>query len=144
MTTAYDRIGMTYSATRRPDPRIAARILDALGDAVSVLNVGAGAGSYEPRDRNVVAVEPSEVMIRQRPALLVQPFRGRGRRGWCGWGGRQEIAPCWVLKEQPVVLLEACAPRTGWDFSARHDLAPHTARVSGVWCGAWGCGLVVG
>lgn len=67
MRTAYDRIGTTYSATRRPDPRIAARILGALGDAGSVVNVGAGSGSYEPRDRMVIAVEPSEVMIRQRP-----------------------------------------------------------------------------
>jgi SAM-dependent methyltransferase len=67
MSTTYDRIGATYSATRRPDPRIAARILAALGDAASVVNVGAGAGSYEPRDRLVVAVEPSEVMVRQRP-----------------------------------------------------------------------------
>ena len=68
MRTAYDRIGTTYSETRRPDPRIAARILEALGDAASVVNVGAGTGSYEPRDRTVIAVEPSEVMIRQRPA----------------------------------------------------------------------------
>jgi hypothetical protein len=67
MRTDYDRIGTTYSATRRPDPRIAARSLDALGDAASVVNVGAGAGSYEPRDRMVTAVEPSAVMIRQRP-----------------------------------------------------------------------------
>ena len=66
MRAAYDKIGTTYSATRRADPRIAAQILDALGDAVSVVNVGAGAGSYEPRDRMVVAVEPSAVMIRQR------------------------------------------------------------------------------
>jgi SAM-dependent methyltransferase len=65
--TAYDRIGTGYSTTRRPDPRIALRILDALGDAGSVVNVGAGTGSYEPRDRMVVAVEPSAVMIRQRP-----------------------------------------------------------------------------
>jgi len=67
MKVAYDEIGTTYSATRRPDPRIAARILDALGDAASVVNVSAGTGSYEPRDRMVIAVEPSGVMIRQRP-----------------------------------------------------------------------------
>jgi SAM-dependent methyltransferase len=75
MRTDYDKIGTTYSATRRPDPRIAARILEALGDAVSVVNVGAGTGSYEPRDRMVIAVEPAEVMIRQRPpdaAPLIQ------------------------------------------------------------------------
>ena len=62
----YDTTGRAYTATRRPDPRIAARLIDALGDAGSVANVGAGAGAYEPRDRLVVAVEPSWTMIRQR------------------------------------------------------------------------------
>ena len=64
--TIYDRIGRRYAQRRRPDPRIAARIARALGDARTVVNVGAGAGSYEPEDRHVVAVEPSEVMIAQR------------------------------------------------------------------------------
>jgi SAM-dependent methyltransferase len=63
----YDRIGFTYTATRRTDPRIAARIWAALGDARTVLNVGAGSGSYEPPDRDVTAVEPSAVMRAQRP-----------------------------------------------------------------------------
>ena len=54
----YDRIGRGYSTTRRPDPRIARRILDALGGAERVLNVGAGAGSYEPEAASIVAVEP--------------------------------------------------------------------------------------
>ena len=62
----YDRIGTTYTATRRPDPRIGALITKALGDARSVINVGAGAGSYEPPG-TVLAVEPSPVMLRQRP-----------------------------------------------------------------------------
>jgi Methyltransferase domain len=61
----YDAIGGTYPATRRPDPRIGARINAALGDARSVINVGAGGGSYEPRS-TVLAVEPSPVMIRHR------------------------------------------------------------------------------
>lgn len=65
---AYDRIGLSYSAHRRGDPRIAARIEEALGDARSVLNVGAGTGSYEPDNREVTAVEPSAEMIGQRPA----------------------------------------------------------------------------
>ena len=52
--------------TRHTEPRIAARIWDALGDARSVLNVGAGTGSYEPTDRDVVAVEPSALMRAQR------------------------------------------------------------------------------
>jgi SAM-dependent methyltransferase len=64
----YDRLGVTYTATRREDPRLASAIHAALGDAVTVVNVGAGAGSYEPRDRRVVAIEPSRVMIAQRPA----------------------------------------------------------------------------
>lgn len=65
---AYDRMGIDYSQVRRADPRIEAAIREALGDAKSVLNVGAGAGSYEPRDREIVAIEPSLVMIAQRPA----------------------------------------------------------------------------
>ena len=64
----YDLIGRTYTRSRGTDPRIAASIWDALGDARSVLNVGAGTGSYEPPDREVTAVEPSAVMIAQRPA----------------------------------------------------------------------------
>ncbi len=64
----YERHGRTYAQHRRPDPRIAARIDAALGDARTVLNVGAGAGSYEPRDRWVLAVEPSATMRAQRSA----------------------------------------------------------------------------
>jgi SAM-dependent methyltransferase len=64
----YDTIGATYTVTRRTDPRIAERIWAALGDARTVLNVGAGTGSYEPPDRHVLAVEPSALMRSQRPA----------------------------------------------------------------------------
>ncbi len=64
----YDTIGVTYNATRRTEPRIAAKVWTALGDAHTVLNVGAGTGSYEPPDRDVTAVEPSALMRRQRPA----------------------------------------------------------------------------
>ena len=63
----YDRLGATYTATRREDPRIAAAIDEALGDAVTVVNIGAGAGAYEPAGRKLVAIEPSLVMIAQRP-----------------------------------------------------------------------------
>lgn len=71
----YDAIGHGYAGYRRADPRIAAAIHDALGDARTVVNVGAGAGSYEPTDRPVVAVEPSTAMALQRddhltPAVL--------------------------------------------------------------------------
>jgi SAM-dependent methyltransferase len=62
----YDTLGSTYTVTRRTEPRIAARIWAALGDAATVLNVGAGTGSYEPPDRRVLAVEPSALMRSQR------------------------------------------------------------------------------
>jgi SAM-dependent methyltransferase len=62
----YDSIGASYTLTRRTEPRIAARIWTALGDARTVLNVGAGTGSYEPADRQVLAVEPSALMRSQR------------------------------------------------------------------------------
>jgi SAM-dependent methyltransferase len=65
--TLYDELGRGYSRTRQTDPRIAAVIWEALGDARTVVNVGAGTGSYEPPDREVTAVEPSEVMLAQRP-----------------------------------------------------------------------------
>jgi len=71
----YDRIGQTYTSTRHPDPRIAAAILAALGSAGSIVNVGAGAGAYEPTGQPVIAVEPSWNMIQQRPrrnSLTVQ------------------------------------------------------------------------
>ncbi|MDP4500598.1 class I SAM-dependent methyltransferase [Nonomuraea turcica] len=63
----YQTIGFGYSRHRRPDPRIADQIDQALGSAQTVINVGAGTGSYEPRSRRVTAVEPSTVMMRQRP-----------------------------------------------------------------------------
>ena len=64
----YNTIGATYTVTRRTEPRIAAQVWAALGDARTVLNVGAGTGSYEPPGRDVIAVEPSAVMRAQRPA----------------------------------------------------------------------------
>lgn len=66
----YGSIGAGYALIRQPDPRIAAQFHAALGDARTVLNVGAGAGSYEPLDREVTAVEPSASMRAQRPATL--------------------------------------------------------------------------
>jgi SAM-dependent methyltransferase len=71
----YDTIGESYASTRREDPRLRARIHAALGDARTVINVGAGAGSYEPRDRHVIAIEPSDVMAAQRPPELVPAIR---------------------------------------------------------------------
>ena len=66
MSALYDRIGGQYAGFRRPDARIADAVQDALGDSRSVVNVGAGTGSYEPADRRVIAVEPSWKMIKQR------------------------------------------------------------------------------
>jgi SAM-dependent methyltransferase len=68
-TQAYDRIGAGYAAVRLPDPRLAAMIPEAIGDAETVVNVGAGTGSYEPLDRTVVAVEPSSVMLGQHRGI---------------------------------------------------------------------------
>jgi SAM-dependent methyltransferase len=76
MTALYDRLGRTYTATRRADPRIAAAIREALGDARKVVNVGAGTGAYEPTDRDVVAVDPSAVMLAQRPPGAARAIRG--------------------------------------------------------------------
>ncbi|MBI5170569.1 MAG: methyltransferase domain-containing protein [Candidatus Eisenbacteria bacterium] len=73
----YDTIGKGYAGQRRPDPRIAARLAAALGGARTVLNVGAGAGSYEPADRQVVALEPSRVMLAQRAASAAAAVQGR-------------------------------------------------------------------
>jgi SAM-dependent methyltransferase len=73
----YDRIGLDYSDLRRPDPRIAARIESALGNSRTVLNVGAGAGSYEPAGREVTALEPSTAMIRQRAVPAARVVQGR-------------------------------------------------------------------
>ena len=76
MPAAYDTIGINYANLRQPDPRIEAAIGAALGDAVTVLNIGAGTGSYEPTNRTVTALEPSVEMIRQRPAGAAPVIRG--------------------------------------------------------------------
>jgi SAM-dependent methyltransferase len=72
----YAQIASSYSRTRREDPRIAQLILAALGDARSVVNVGAGNGAYEPREREVIAVEPSEQMIARRPPDAAPALQG--------------------------------------------------------------------
>jgi SAM-dependent methyltransferase len=72
----YDSIGRNYAGFRRPDHRIASAIDAALGDAISVVNIGAGTGSYEPLSRTVLAIEPSEVMIRQRPTEAAPCLQG--------------------------------------------------------------------
>ena len=76
MGETYDTIGVNYSDLRKPDPRIARLIERALGSAESILNVGAGTGSYEPADRNVTALEPSKEMIRQRGTAAAPVIQG--------------------------------------------------------------------
>lgn len=76
MSAKYDTIGVNYANLRQPDPRIARMIDDALGAAETVLNVGAGAGSYEPPHRQVTALEPSSEMIAQRPAGAAPVVQG--------------------------------------------------------------------
>lgn len=80
MVEIYDTIGAGYAELRRPDKRIAFAIHNALGDAATILNVGAGAGSYEPLGANVVAVEPSRTMIEQRGPAKRQVVRASGDR----------------------------------------------------------------
>jgi SAM-dependent methyltransferase len=76
----YDVIGRGYVSSRQSDPRIAAAIDAALGDARSIVNVGAGAGSYEPRERCVTAVEPSREMIAQRAPDAAPVVQGRAEQ----------------------------------------------------------------
>jgi SAM-dependent methyltransferase len=71
----YDEIGVGYARMRREDPRYRALLHTALGDARTVVNVGAGTGSYEPDDRHVIAIEPSDVMAAQRPRELAPAVR---------------------------------------------------------------------
>ena len=75
MAAKYDIIGLNYAELRKPDQRIAAAVQQALGPAETVLNVGAGTGSYEPVDRLVTAVEPSREMIRQRSSAAAQAIQ---------------------------------------------------------------------
>ena len=75
-TPLYDDLGRTYSVTRQEDPRVAAQLWSALGVGRSLLNVGAGTGNYEPADRMVVALEPSQAMINQRRRRSHRVVRG--------------------------------------------------------------------
>lgn len=77
---SYDRIGLGYARFRKPDPRIAATLISALDDARTIVNVGAGTGSYEPTDRAVLAVEPSDEMIKQRPPHAAPCIRAAAER----------------------------------------------------------------
>jgi SAM-dependent methyltransferase len=80
VSALYDTIGKGYANHRKPDPRIAAEIERALGDAKTVVNIGAGTGSYEPVGRHVTAVEPSATMIAQRPPGAAKAIQGSAEK----------------------------------------------------------------
>lgn len=80
MATSYDDIGNGYALTRQPDPRIESAIITALGKASSIANIGAGAGSYEPGDRDVIAIEPSMTMIKQRNNTRARVIQGSAEK----------------------------------------------------------------
>jgi len=117
----YERIGLQYAARRRADPRLGRAIADALGGARRIVNVGAGAGSYEPVGPRVVAVEPAAAMIAQRPPGAAPCVRGNAERlpfadgafeaglailtihHWSDWrAGLRELAR--VARDRVVVL----------------------------------------
>ena len=153
---AYNRIGVGYAQARRADPRIAAKIVGALGDARSVLNVGAGTGSYEPSGREVTAVEPSAEMIAQRPvgaAPVVQasaeslPFEddsfdvAMAINSDHHWGNRERgLREMTRVARHRVLLLNADPSRTLEFWLTRDylpgfaDLIPEPYRREGHWC----------
>jgi SAM-dependent methyltransferase len=100
----YDTIGTGYTVTRRTEPRIAAQIWAALGDARTVLNVGAGTGSYEPRDRHVLAVEPSALMRAQRLPEAATCVAGAAENlPFCDQSFDAEMAVCTVHHWQDAI-----------------------------------------
>lgn len=143
----YDSIGGQYREGRLEDPRIAAAIWAALGDASPVVNVGAGAGSYEPRDRPVLAVEPSSVMLAQRPAGAAPAVRATAEAlplsdGSCGaamgvltvhhWSDRARgLAEMSRVARGPVVLfLRDPQFLAAWWL---HDYFPASKRLEAGW-----------
>ena len=141
---AYDVMGVGYSATRHEDPRIARAIWDALGDAASVANIGAGTGNYEPRDREVIAIEPSDVMRAQRRAGLGagDPRHGRadsarGCERRCGHGGADRSAlarsgarPRGDAADRAPARRSADIRRTSARAVLAHPRLPHRVQVA--------------
>jgi SAM-dependent methyltransferase len=106
--TRYDDIGGGYACTRQEDPRVRDSILEALGLARTVVNVGAGAGSYEPRDRYILAVEPSDVMAAQRPRELAPAIRA--------------TADCLPLRDGSVDAAMSVLSVHHWDQGQEHGV----------------------
>lgn len=142
----YDEIGQGYQLRRQQDPRIAAALHAALGTADSVINIGAGTGSYEPRDRRVIAVEPSETMLSQRPATAAPAVRGVAetlpfRDGQFGaamavltlhhWRDKARgLAEMRRVSRGPVIIFGGCdgVRNTGWWL---HDYFPAARELVG-------------
>jgi ubiquinone/menaquinone biosynthesis C-methylase UbiE len=123
----YERHGLTYRRHRRADQRIAERIHAALGNARTVVNVGAGAGSYEPSDRWVLAVEPSSVMRAQRPAGAAPCIAGRAEQLPLDTDAVDAAMACvtvhhWASREQGLAELRRIArgPVVVFTFDLRH------------------------
>lgn len=120
----YDRIGRQYSANRRADPRWEALVAQQIGDARHIVNVGAGTGSYEPADRQVVAIEPSTVMLGQRAPDAAPAVRGVAAHlpvpsGWADVVMAVLTVHHWTDWEQGLAELCRVAPRRivfGIDF----------------------------
>ena len=122
----YETIGHQYARFRREDPRIRARIRASLGNARSVVNVGAGAGSYEPTDLHVVAIEPSDVMAAQRPPALAPAIRA--------------TADSIPLRDDSVDAAMAILTLHHWDrrhAPRRRDLRGCRLRSSPAWFTRW-------
>jgi hypothetical protein len=159
MTTSagalYDVIGQTYSGQRRTDSKIAARIWDALGDAETVLNVGAGTESYEPSGRAVTAVEPSAVMRAQRPHGATGHRLSMGQHANRRLLAGPRLPPGVPGRGKRTTLTSRTCPRDRRQNDAGGDpvglprrllsllLAP-AARISTRRCPAWQLGLVAG
>jgi SAM-dependent methyltransferase len=141
----YDSIGHGYANLRREESRFASLILNALGQARSVVNVGAGAGSYEPRDRRVLAVEPSGVMAAQRPPGSSPVVRGDAQRlplrdasvdaamsilSLHHWGPHQEdgVRELRRVARGPIVLL-TCDPEVSSRMWLMKDYLPEVAEL---------------
>jgi SAM-dependent methyltransferase len=145
MTARYDAIGAGYASTRRPDPRFHAAIVAALGQARTVVNVGAGTGSYEPTDRHVIAVEPSDTMAAQRPAELAPALACTASRlplrdgsvdaamsvlSLHHWDEEQEagVRELRRVARGPIVLL-TCDPRVSGEMWLMRDYLPEVAAL---------------
>ena len=145
MDARYDSIGAGYVASRREDPGLMARIEQVLGSARTVVNVGAGAGSYEPPGRHVIAVEPSEVMAAQRPRSKAPAIRaGAGclplRDGAVDaamavltvhhWDADRErgVRELRRVASGPIVIV-TCDPRVSGEMWLMRDYLPEVAEL---------------